>query len=525
MATREELAMIKAARSGEPNAQLVLGQRYLHGGIGLPRSDGTAFYWLERAAQQGIDEAWMMIGRHISYEQVKDVSSPPAAAVWYEKAFNAGIAHAGITFSRLVLEHAQQFDNERHARAIDILSVLADNDDHQAQWLLAQHMHRRSHDGEASSIGDIDSDMQTGLPDGSRKREERLLVEAARAGVEPAQYALLDKAWKESDFTRFSQDAVALVDKLLMRNAAALAQMERDVEVNGGIFLSCEEATLLLRFAQWHLREAAPEPVRIGFLLELAALAGNVEAQLETGLLYARMDRNGDRVFMEYGLANFKKALSWLTLAGEGGSALAWHTLARIHSRSIYSQRNLAVALQYLEKAADMGLCEAQYELAQISWRNRRDDPLNDVRALYWWKKAAQQGDENARAALEEFLVEPSPHLWATQAMAQLNDKLKNANPFLSARVELAATFGLTKPEALLINVKQADYGHCLVVDICGYYARSKRRLVAIETAAQRSALNRISRLFSDVDCSFSGLEGNYRQRKYRLKTAFQALS
>jgi len=178
--------------------------------------------------------------------------------------------------------------------------------------------------------------------------------------------------------------------------------------------------------------------------------------------------------------------------------------------------------LQYLEKAADMGLREAQYELAQISWRNRRDDPLNDVRALYWWKKAAQQGDENAKVALEEFLVESSPHLWATQAMAHLDDKLKNANPFLSARVELAATFGLTKPEALLINVKHADYGHCLVVDICDSYARSRRRLVAIETEAQRSALNRISRLFSDVDCSFNGLEGNYRQRKYRLKTAFQ---
>jgi len=60
------------------------------------------------------------------------------------------------------------------------------------------------------------------------------------------------------------------------------------------------------------------------------------------------------------------------------------------------------------------------------------------------------------------------------------------------------------------------------VIDICDYYARSKRRLVAIETEEQRSTLNRISRLFSDVDCSFSGLEGNYRQRKYRLKAAFQ---
>src|SRR5450830_1580559 len=527
MATREELAIIKAARAGESNAQLVLGRRYLYGGIGLPRSNGTAFYWLERAAQQGVDDAWMMIGRNISYEQAKGLSSPREAAVWYEKAFGAGIVQAGLTFARLVLDHAELFDSDTRARAIGALSLLADKDDHQAQWLLAQQMQMRSQDeesdGDAGGIsgGGIDSKLKAGLPEGALKLEERLIEEAARAGIEPAQYALLEKAWKKSDYANFSLGAVTLIEKLFERNAAAVAQMEKDVDITSDVFLSSEESTLLLRFAQWCLQAKTPDPAEIRCLLELAALAGNVDAQFEIGLLYAKMDRNGDRVFMEHGLANFKKALNWLILAGEGGSALAWHALAKIHSRSIYSQRNLNVALQYLEKAADMGLLEAQYEFAQISWRNRRDDRLNDVKALYWWKKAAEQGDENAKAALEDFLVESNPHIWATQAMAQLNDKLKNANPFLSARVELAATFGLTKPEALLIDVKNADYGHCLVVDICSSYARSKRRLVSIATAAQRSALNRINRLFSDVDCSFSGLEGNYRQRKYRLTTAF----
>ncbi|EJL94649.1 Sel1 repeat protein [Herbaspirillum sp. CF444] len=520
MATREALSIIKAARAGESKAQLALGSRYLYGGIGLPRNNGTAFYWLERAAQQGVDDAWMMIGRNISYEQVKSLSSPREAAVWYEKAFDAGIAHAGLTFARLVLEHAEQFDDDSHARAIGALSLLAGKDNHQAQWLLAQQMQMRSQDRESG----VDSNVKAELPDSFLKLEERLLSEAARAGIEQAQYALLDKAWKKSDYAGFSRGAVALIGKLLQRNAAAVAQMEKDVDVTSGIFLSAEESTLLLRFAQWRLQAKTPDLAEIRHLLELAALAGNVEARLELGLLHAKMDRNGNRVFMEHGLANFKKALNWLTLAGDGGSALAWHALARIHSRSIYSQRNLNVALQYLEKAADMGLLEAQYAFAQISWRNRRDDQLNDVRALYWWRKAAEQGDENARAALKEFSVEASPHIWATHAMAHLNDKFRNANPFLSARLELAATFGLSKPEALLIDVKNADYGHCLVVDICGYYARSKRRLVSIETEAQRSVLNRISRLFSDVDCSFSGLEGNYRQRKYRLKTAFSEI-
>ncbi|MBP0598610.1 SEL1-like repeat protein [Herbaspirillum sp. LeCh32-8] len=513
MATREQLAVIKAARAGESMAQLALGRRYLYGGSGLPRSNGTAFYWLRRAAEQGVDDAWMMMGRNLSYEQVKDLSSPNEMAVWYEKAFDAGIEGAGITFARLVLENTEQFDSNSHARAIGALSFLAGHDDHQAQWLLAQQMqlHGRQESGAAS--------------DGDVRLEERLLTEAAQAGIEQAQYALLEKAWNKADYVAFARDAAPLVERLSARNAAAVAQIERDADVSCSVSLSAADARLLLRFAQWLLRQRNPDLAQAACLLELAALAGNNEARFELGLLCAKMDRAGERVFMEHGLANFKKALHWLTLAGEGGSAPAWHAMARIYSRSIYSQRNLDVAQQYLERAADMGLVEAQSEFAHISWRNRRDDALNDVKALYWWQKAAEQGDAPARAALAPFSVRSSQHDWANEALAQLNDKLRNTNPFLSARIELAAAFGLSKPEALLIDVKKADYGHCLVVDICDVYARSKRRLVSIESEAQRSTLNRVCRLFGDVDCSLGGLEGNYRQRQYRLKTSFPEMA
>ncbi|WP_284076638.1 tetratricopeptide repeat protein [Herbaspirillum aquaticum] len=510
MATREELAVIKAARAGESRAQLALGRRYLNGGSGLPRSKGTAFYWLRRAAQQGVDDAWMIIGRNITYDQVKELSSPQEAAIWYEKAFEAGVPQAGIIFARLVLEHTEQFDSNAHARAIAALSLLASRDDHEAQWLLAQQMQRHG------------QPMVPGLP--ASAVEERLVREAARAGIEQAQYALLDKAWNQGQGEAFARGAVVLVKRLMERNSAALAQLDKDGDATGLVQLNAEEATLLLRYGQWQARAAKPELSQLMRLFELAAEAGDVEARLELGLLCAKIDRAGNRVFMEQGLANFKKALHWLQLAGEGGSAQAWHALARIYSRSIYSQRNLQVAQQYLEKAAEAGLSEAQCELAQIFWRNRRDDPMHDVKALYWWQQAAAQGERSASEALRPFMAEETAQPWAQQALAQLSDKLRNSNPFLSARIELAATFGLTKPEALLIDIKQADYGHCLVVDICAHHARSKRRLIAVQTEAQRAAINRVSRLFGDVDCGFSGPEGNYRQRQYRLRTAFPDL-
>lgn len=513
MATREELAVIKAARAGESRAQLALGSRYLNGGSGLPRSKGTAFYWLRRAAQQGVDDAWMMIGRNIGYEQVREQSSPREAAIWYEKAFDAGIAQAGLIFARLVLDNTEQFDSNAHARAIAALSLLASRNDHQAQWLLAQQMQRHG---------------QPAVPGAAASAyEERLVQEAARAGIEDAQYALLDKAWQQGDGDGFARDAAVLVERLLARHAAVLAQLEKEKDVEPGLAvqLSAEEALLLLRYGQWQLRSHQGDPAPLMRLFELAAVAGNGQAQLELGLLCAKMDREGNRIFMEHGLANFKKALHWLALAGEAGVAAGWHALARIYSRSIYSQRNLQVAQQYLEKAAEAGLVQAQCELAQIYWRNRRDDALHDVKAVYWWQKAAAQGDASAREALSGFMAQEDELSWAARARKQLSEKLRNSNPFLSARIELAATFGLTKPEALLIDIKQADYGHCLVVDICDLYARSKRRLIAIQTELQRATINRISRLFGDVDCGFTGLEGNYRQRQYRLRTAFPELA
>jgi hypothetical protein len=61
------------------------------------------------------------------------------------------------------------------------------------------------------------------------------------------------------------------------------------------------------------------------------------------------------------------------------------------------------------------------------------------------------------------------------------------------------------------------------VIDIRASYGRSKRRLVMVESAQERQALDRIVRLFGDVDCGPGGPEGNYRQRLYRLRTLVAA--
>jgi TPR repeat protein len=512
MANREDLAIIRAARAGQAEAQLTLGKRYLFGGNGLPQSLGTAFHWLERAARQELADAWMLIAQHIPYEVVMPLAKPQEAAQWYERAFDAGQNQAGLVFARLVLGNMAQISAELKKKAIRALEVVARDGNPEAQWLLAQ----QGRDVAPASAGTQSAPSEAPQPAPATRDEiSQWTQKAADAGIEQAQHALADAAWRQADFATFRQRAQPLADALLRQYAASLTQLNAPSEsLASG--LGTQNIQLLRRLAGSHQADLQQAQQ----LLELAALACDREAQLALGLLYGRMDELGARRFAGQGSANYKKAIRWLLLAGEQGMAAGWYALSRIYLKPEFSQRNLADVQHYLERAAEMGHVVAQLECGVTAWRNRREDPANDVRALYWLQKAASQGNADAAALLEKVADRPRPAEWAVLARAQLSRELVNAYPFLAARIELATLFGLTRPEALLVDLKEADCGHCLVVDIRAQYARSKRRLIMVETGEERGVLNRIGRLFEDVDGGPSGPEGNYRQRLYRLKAA-----
>lgn len=520
MANREDLAIIRAARAGDAQAQLNLGQRYLFGGNGLPQSPGTAWHWLERAARQGLADAWMLIARHIPYEVVSQLGKPHEAAQWYERAFEAGATRAGLTLARLVLEHpagVAAASPEQKNRALRALETVAAEGDPDAQWLLARQGERMLVPTAVSSEAAADAAPAAA----ATVRPEQLqqwTQKAADAGIEQAQHALADSAWQQSDFAAFRQRAQPLADALLRQHEQQVAQLNAPSEALAAA-LGAQNIQLLRRLAEVHQSDKRPDLLQAQQLLELAALACDRDAQLALGLLYGRVDASGERRFAGQGSANYKKAIRWLTLAGEQGMAAAWFVLSRIYLKPEFSQRNLADVQHYLERAAEMGHVGAQVECGVGAWRNRRDDPANDVRALYWLQKAASQGAQQAQALLDKVADRPQSAAWAVQARAQMSREQVNAHPFLAARIELAMLFGLTRPEALLIDLKQADCGHCLMIDIRSQYARSKRRLIMVETGEQRGTLNRIGRLFEDMDCGPSGPEGNYRQRLYRLKT------
>lgn len=455
MANREELVIIRGARSGDAAAQLALGKLYLFGGASLPQNVPTALHWLCRAAAAGVDEAWRLIGAHIPFEVAQ--AARAQALPWFVRAAQDDIPGA--------------------------MRVLA-------QLRRLEPLPARTQPAPAAP--------QAAVPPAPAS------AAAWQAGSEPAQYVLLEQVWQEKEAAEFLACAMPLA-----RSLAAAAE-------HGSRALLAAETLLLARCAQAMSGEEGADPQELLRLRSLAAQGGDRGAQLALGLHLARMNSEGDRVEPGSGTVNFKRALRWLAQAGEQGLADAWFAMSRIYIRPEFSQRSASEAHACLERAAGMGHSAAQLECGIHAWRARRGAEDNDVRAVYWLQKAAAQDSAEAQQALERIAPAPPPAGWADPLLPLLTRELLRSQPLLAARIELAAMFRLTRAEALLLDVKAADQGHCLVVDIRASYGRSKRRLVLVRTAAERHKLDRIARLFEQLDAD---VEGNYRQRLYRLKS------
>jgi TPR repeat protein len=515
MANREELAIIRNARAGQAAAQLELGKLYLFGSAGLPQSLPTALHWLERAARQECQQAWQLIGNHIPLALAQ--SSAQALAPWYERAYDDGSVHAGLVFAQLVLGNGSTgaaADAPALAKALRALEDAARAGFPDAQWLLARR--RDAAPVRMAGAAGLESLASTSAASHGRLRR------AAGGSVAAVQSAVLDGAWETAQWDDYLARALPLA-RAMVRTAASQEGVHR---------LAPGDITLLSRVARLLDEGRSPDgqdgAARDGCPLgpneplcfwELAAAEHDRHAQLAMGLRCARMGVDGRRI-AGGGAANFKKAIRWLTLAGEQGLAQAWYALSRIYIKPEFSQRNVADAQRYLERAAEMGYRDAQLECGHNAWRARRENENNDVRAVYWLQKAATQGSSEAAALLRKIaprLLSP-PYIETGQLLAGHDEALR-AHPLLHARLELAALFKLSRAETLLLDVPAADHGHCLVIDIRASYGRSKRRLILVETAQERHALDRIGRLFERFDCGPAGPEGNYRQRLYRLRT------
>lgn len=508
MATREQVALMRAARSGTPSAELALGRCYLFGAEELKKNLMSSLYWLHRAASHDQASAWMLIGAHIPYATVAATPEPMHFCTWYERAMDAGVPQAAVVLARLLLD-SQGGDGPPPAEALAALEKAASGGILEAQWLLARELKRTSDYLSSMESNTRASDAR--LQEGEQKRAVNMALgwaaRAAQSGVREAQKALANRAWRMGDheeFLRWSLPAACAMIDVRGRQARHGTASE-------------EEMVLAYRCGKSLMETGQAHAPKVEKLLDFAARAGDMHAQYALACWYATLDEDAQPIPEPGRRNNYRKAIHWLTVACEKGDARAWYAMFKIYTRpnsGLYQYR-VEQAERWLERAAELGHARAQLELGESAWRKRRCDESNDVRAVYWLQRAAAQGDAAARALLDRIADQPVPAPWAQEAQRQLTPEIRRMHPFLAARIELAAHFGLARHEALLLDVNAADRGHCLLVDVRDQYAHSRRRLIQVETGAQRLALSRIARQFAAVDAGPGGPEGNYRKRLY----------
>ncbi|RZI40076.1 sel1 repeat family protein [Herbaspirillum sp. HC18] len=507
MATREEIAVLYAARAGQAHAQLLIGKHYLFGGNGLTCNATTALYWLDRAAHQGESEAWMLIGKHIPFEIAQRARNPLPLCTWYERAFEHGITHAGVVFAQLILSPpGDRPPPLLREKALSTLTCAATAGNADAQWMLAQLLGLK---GSALTHRVPAGGNKTSMPAVPALRLRTALEWATRAaqnGIVAAQYLVAMAAWNACDEIGFLRWALPI--------ASAIAASNPDIDACQR--LSSDDRSLLVRCATSLSHSANADHDLINQFLDIAATAGERDAQFALGLRLANLDSEGNRLARTGRHSDYKMAIRWLTMAGEQGIAAAWYVLSTLYRRpnaSIFLQPQIE-SRRCLERAALNWHVRAQLEMGLHAWRTRRGSNSNDVRAVYWLQRAATQGCAEATDWLGKIATRATPATWAQAAQRTLTADMCSTYPFLAARIQLAATFGLSCAEALLIDLNAADRRHCLVVDITAHHKRSKRRLILIETGKERQALTCIVRLFENIDCGPGGPEGNYHKRR-----------
>ncbi len=484
----------------------------MFGSAGLPRSLPTALHWLDRAALQGCAPAWELIGNHVPLELARQ--SPASVLQWYERAWRAGVPRAGLVYAQLALG-PRCLAAPAGVDAADVIQALeaaAQAGFPEAQWMLAQ---QHADDPAPASrtepvrshAADATSPAHSIVP---------RLQRAADGSMTEARFTLIEQAWETQQWPLYLARSLPLVRSLL--DAAQKLGRAAPRLAPGEVSMVSRCARLLSDGVSAGAHGGSG-PEEVHRLWQLAAAEQDAHAQLALGLWWARMGIDGRRDETFAGAANFKKAIRWLEQAGEQGLAQAWFALSRVYMKPEFSQRNIADAQGYLERAAGMGYREAQFECGNLAWRARRDHTGKDVLAVFWLQKAAAQDCLQAAAMLDKIAPRYDGALFTDTGALGTRRDLSHTQPLLAARLALAALFQLTRAEALLLDVRGADRGHCLVVDIRASYGRSKRRLVQINPV-QRQRFDQILSVFGNVDTGPSGPEGNYRQRLYRLRTS-----
>jgi TPR repeat protein len=272
----------------------------------------------------------------------------------------------------------------------------------------------------------------------------------------------------------------------------------------------------------------APIPISVDrraieVLLDDCVARGSGSAALMLGHALSGHDVGSLRWESLVGGLNFRKASALLMRAADGGHLEAWTRLYEIHSNHNGSVANPPMARFCLEKAAAHGAVVAQRRLGATILR--ASGSLRDVeQGMHWLFEAAQAGDDLAHRLLCTFVL---PVDGRDVDAGQALEAIAQANPGLALRLEVARHFGLTKLEAMTVDLVGGHRPWGLLVGRNPFIRHAKlsapRAVPAISDVVQESLRRVVAQVAGGGVRGAEFQDFDLRHRMVRVKQVLQA--
>lgn len=257
---------------------------------------------------------------------------------------------------------------------------------------------------------------------------------------------------------------------------------------------------------------------RIERCLEACATRGNAQAALMLGRALCGISVGPLRADKLVSAPNMRKGAALLLRAADAGKDQAWLLLYGVHSNHRASVANPQMARFFLEKAATRGDTLAQRRLGALVLRSATTLHESE-QGIHWLHEAMEKGDASALRLLQSLVL---PVAGDEDAASSAIESLRRDDPWMACRLRTARDFGLTKLEALSVDIAKGFRSWGLVVGINPFIVQSKlssaRAIPAVTAIAARNL--RLSAAFFQQSHQNGGasIEGDLRKRSHRLR-------
>ena len=430
----------KAADRGHAHAQNDLGDLYYFG-RGVSRDYGTAAVWFGKAAAQGHSDAQYSLGW--MYEHGQGLPKDEDKAVeWYRKAAAQGHTEAKKNLDRLLAASGAQPSRPapptpqefirlaRHGSAAEVKKAIEagaplETRDEQyggtpLMWAAAQNKDPGAISALLSAGANVnarDSNDGTALlwAAGANRDQEvlSLLIAAgadtnARDGSGDTMGILLERhslvAEAQRLLNELGYNAGTVDGKAGSRTAAAVKAFQGDRGLSQDGSVSPELVAQLRRAKEQGLTAKValspkpasprPSPTLPAGLENLARRAnqGDVAAQYSLGACY-------EKGYPGMG-KDYKMAVEWYRKAADQGLREAQYRLAQMYEIGRGVAQDYKMAVEWYRKAVDHGHADAQYHLG-LMYEIGRGVAKDMNKAVEWYRRAAAQGNTLAKYSLK----------------------------------------------------------------------------------------------------------------------------